>query len=78
MKTLEQRLRERATDSESVIQKRLDGAVEEVKRASFYTYYLCNNDLDEAYDQLQSVLVAERLRRINQQVMRGEFLVGCP
>ena len=47
MKVLSQRLHKRGTDSEEVIQKRLQKAREEIRRADQYDYVVMNDDLEE-------------------------------
>jgi guanylate kinase len=52
LKILEKRLRERATDEESVILERLKNAKTEVTKAPLYDYILVNDDFDNAQSQL--------------------------
>jgi guanylate kinase len=59
---LEKRLRNRSSDSREVIERRLSDAVREVGNFSAYDYVLINEQLDQTFDQLRSVLVAERCR----------------
>ena len=61
---LEQRLRARSVDSESVIERRLRGAAQEVRKYSQYDYVLINRELDVATAGLQSIVQAERIRRV--------------
>ncbi|QPH53367.1 guanylate kinase [Pontivivens ytuae] len=60
---LEHRLRKRAQDAPDVIARRMGEARREMSHWAEYDYILINDDLDTCYDQLRSVLVAERLRR---------------
>lgn len=52
---LEKRLLKRATDSDSVIQERLNNAKSEIKRANDYDYKVVNDDFDRAYGDLKRV-----------------------
>lgn len=52
LKILEKRLRERATDEESVILERLKNAKTEVTKAPLYDYILVNDDFDNSQSQL--------------------------
>ena len=52
----EQRLRARGTESEEVIQKRLQTARNEVKFADHYKYQVCNDDLDRAVGEIVDIL----------------------
>ena len=67
VKDLEQRLRERRSDAEGEIQRRLVRAREEIALWRRYDYLIVNRDLKEALDQLESIIVAEHCRtaRIN-------------
>jgi len=52
---LERRLRQRATDDEEVIRKRLHKAHEEIEHYALYDYLIVNDDLDRAYAELRSI-----------------------
>lgn len=54
---LEQRLRGRGTDQEHVIRKRLDNARSEMEHASEYTYQVVNDDLEQAYTDLKTIIL---------------------
>jgi guanylate kinase len=59
---LEQRLRERRSDGDSEIARRLRRARDEVSMWRTYDYLIVNRDLKDAVDQLAAIIVAERLR----------------
>jgi guanylate kinase len=59
---LEQRLRERRSDSEREITRRLQRAREEVMLWNRYDYLIVNRDVKEAMEQLESIIQAERCR----------------
>lgn len=64
MEELERRLRSRGTDSDNVIARRMLAARAECERgAQSYDYLVINDRLDDAFQQLRSVLIAERARR---------------
>lgn len=63
MTELKSRLVRRAEDAEDVIAKRLANAVEEITHWREYDYVVVNDDLGRAFNQVQSILTAERLRR---------------
>ena len=63
MQELAKRLQRRATDSHEVIERRLANARREIEEWTRYDYVVVNDDLERAFDQVQSILVAERLRR---------------
>jgi guanylate kinase len=60
---LEQRLRQRGSDAEEVIARRLAEASREMEHWREYDYVLINDDLETCLGQLTVILHAERLRR---------------
>ena len=63
---LEHRLRSRGTDSEEVIQGRMDRAKAEMSHWSEYDYVVINDDVEACFAKVHSVLMAERLKRTRQ------------
>jgi guanylate kinase len=62
MAELEQRLRERRSDSEHDITRRLVRAREEIAMWRQYDYLIVNRDLKDAVEQLTAIIQAERCR----------------
>lgn len=61
---LERRLRDRKTDSEETINRRMLAARSESERGyASYDYILVNDNLERAYQELRAIVVAERCRR---------------
>jgi guanylate kinase len=60
---LEKRLHSRAQDSDEVIRKRMSRASHEMSHWAEYDYIVINHDIDEAFAQVKSILMAERLKR---------------
>ncbi|HVZ05283.1 guanylate kinase [Hyphomicrobium sp.] len=60
---LEERLRTRAQDSEETVARRMAAASSELSRWPEYDYVIVNTDLDQSTNAIQSILVAERLKR---------------
>ena len=61
---LQRRLRSRGTDSEEVVERRLRAAREEIARGvESYDYLVINDRLDDAFQRLRSIVVAEQCRR---------------
>jgi guanylate kinase len=60
---LEQRLHTRAQDSDEVIRGRMDRASHEMSHWAEYDYIVVNQNVDEAFAEVQSILRAERLKR---------------
>jgi guanylate kinase len=59
---LEERLRNRKSDHEDEIRKRMKRAREEIRDYSMYDYLIVNRDFDRALTELRSVAIAERNR----------------
>ncbi|WP_289036133.1 guanylate kinase [uncultured Roseibium sp.] len=57
------RLRGRGEDPEEVIMRRLETAVGEMRHWSKYDYVVVNEDLERAYENVRSILRAERLKQ---------------
>ncbi len=60
---LERRLRSRGTDSDEVIDRRLQNARGEVAQAGAYDWWLVNDDLERAVLRMQAVIEAAACRR---------------
>ena len=60
---LEQRLHTRAQDSEEVIRGRMNRATHELSHWAEYDYIVVNQNVDDAFAEVQSILEAERLKR---------------
>lgn len=64
MDELERRLRDRKTDSDETIRRRMLAARSEIERGiASYDYIVVNDDFERAFQELRSVVVAERCRR---------------
>lgn len=57
---LESRLRNRNTESEEDIQHRLANARGEIAQMDKYRYLIVNDDVEEAFEQLQNIVRAEK------------------
>jgi guanylate kinase len=76
LEELKRRLHNRSTDSEEIINKRLEMAKREVQRISEYDYLVVNDDIDKASDILISIAKAARMKiptlQINEFVQHWE------
>ena len=59
---LRSRLSSRGSDDADTIARRLANARGEVEQAKHFEYWVVNDDLDEAYDELRAAYLAEALR----------------
>jgi guanylate kinase len=62
MRELERRLRNRRTDSDEVIKRRMDRAATEISHWAEYDYVLINNDAEKCRELVHNILKAERLK----------------
>jgi guanylate kinase len=65
MKVLEERLRSRMSESQDEITKRLKKAKEEIAHYKHYDYIVINDKFEKALRDLESIIIATRLRTIN-------------
>jgi len=63
---LHRRLRSRATDSEEVIQSRMERARAEISHWDGYDYVVINDDADACFAKVREILDAERMKRQRQ------------
>ena len=63
MDSLEDRLRNRGTDSEEIIQRRLQEAQGQLDHCGSFDYMIINDRLESGCDQFMSILIAELLKR---------------
>jgi len=62
MGILEERLRNRRSDREEEIRKRMMRARDEIRDYALYDYIIVNRDFDRALTELRSIVTAERCR----------------
>ncbi|MEH3159707.1 MAG: guanylate kinase [Sphingomonas taxi] len=71
MAELRQRLERRATDSQGVIDARMSRAANEVSHWDGYDYVLVNDDVEQCFQHVRTILAAERLKRSRQTGLIG-------
>ncbi|KQM84751.1 guanylate kinase [Sphingomonas sp. Leaf22] len=71
MTELRQRLVSRNTDSVEVIDARMARSAAEVSHWDSYDYVLVNDDVEDCFRKVQTILAAERLRRSRQTGLIG-------
>ena len=74
IQTLEDRLKGRGKDSAEVIARRMQSARDEISHVAEFDYVIINDKLDDAVQQLRSVVIAERVRR-DRQLARHQELI---
>ncbi|MFW2853602.1 guanylate kinase [Sphingomonas sp. TX0543] len=71
MEELHQRLLKRATDSTEIIDRRMSRAANEVSHWDGYDYVLVNDDVEQCFQHVRTILAAERLKRSRQTGLIG-------
>ena len=61
---LYKRLRSRGTESEDIIEHRVNKANREFKKAKYYDYIVVNDDVDNAADRILAIIRAEHARTL--------------
>lgn len=74
LKELRRRLNKRGTESEDIIEKRLNEAAGEIKQAYKYDYALINGELSDAVNDLIAIIRAEELNLKNTKEIIDEVL----
>ena len=75
MEELHDRLKRRATDSEEIIDRRMARAAAEISHWDGYDYVLVNDDVEDCFAKVKTILAAERLKRSRQTGLIG-FIRG--
>jgi guanylate kinase len=75
MEELHRRLAGRATDSAEVVEARMSRAASEIAHWDGYDYVLVNDDVDRCFEEVKTILAAERLKRSRQTSLIG-FIRG--
>ncbi|MEL0635229.1 MULTISPECIES: guanylate kinase [Marinomonas] len=71
---LEERLRDRGTDSEEVIQRRMSKAVNEISHYNEYDFVIINDDFDMALAQMKSIFTAMRSKNTVMKQKYGNLI----
>lgn len=68
---LRERLESRATDSNEIIDSRMQRAASEISHWDGYDYVLINDNLDACFTKVKQILATERMRRARQTGLIG-------
>ena len=71
---LEERLRNRKSDHEDEIRKRMQRSREEIRDYAMYDYIIVNRDFDRALTELRSIVISERCRT---RLMDTKWIEDC-
>jgi guanylate kinase len=68
---LERRLNARGQDSAEVVANRMSKAKDEISHWKEYKYLIVNDDLQQSFEALKSILIAERTKRTRRKDLAG-------
>ena len=71
---LKNRLSGRGTETADLVEKRLAAALDEIKRAEEYDYIVVNDVLEEAVNDIASIITSEQLRTARQRNLINEII----
>lgn len=71
---LEERLRNRGQDDESIIARRMAEAKAQASHYNEFDYLIINDQFEQALDELMTILSADRLRRHRQEVNHANLI----
>ena len=74
---LKRRLKGRGTESDELIEKRLNSALGEIKRAAEYDYIIVNDNITAAADNILSVILSSSFKTDRQKNIIDEVLSKC-
>lgn len=72
---LKERLKRRLTDSKEAVERRIKGAVQEIKQYRDYDYVIVNDILKEALKKLEAIIISHRVsaKRVDHEWIENNF-----
>ena len=77
LQELERRLRTRATDSEKVIQRRMQDSISDISHWSEFDHVIINDNLNEALEELEGVINAQGNDSLGTNQTRRKLIQSC-
>lgn len=71
LQELERRLKARAQDPEEIMQKRMDEAKSEISHYGEYDFVLVNDDLNNTYQKIKSIIETKRISRYKKEDLKS-------
>ncbi len=71
---LESRLRKRASETEDSLKARFAAAKKEIEHYALFDYLILNDNLERAFDELRSIVIAEHARRARRASLAESLL----
>ncbi len=76
LKALEQRLLKRGTDDPETIRTRIRNAHHEISQSGLFDFWIINDNLETAFNDLKAIVRAEKLRPVYSPRLPGMILKG--
>ena len=67
IKELHERLMKRAQDSSDIVKDRMRKSIDEIMHWKEYDYVIVNRDFDKTLNEVKSIIVSEKLRRVRNK-----------
>ena len=67
IKELHERLMKRAQDSSDIVKDRMRKSIDEIMHWKEYDYVIVNRDFDKTLNEVESIIVSEKLRRVRNK-----------
>lgn len=74
LKALEQRLKNRGTESEKIIDNRLNKAKKEIEESFDYDYVIINSEIEKCAQNMNAIIIAEKMKLKNMKNVIKEVL----
>jgi len=74
LEVLRKRLKGRGSEPESIVKKRLEKSMDEIREVFWYDYIIFNERIEKAVDCLRSIYLAEKSRRERQMDRIRRFM----
>lgn len=74
---LRKRLSARGTETEETIEKRISSAYDEIKRSVEYDYIVVNDKLEDAVNDVITIIRSQKFRLVNNKTTIEEVLKKC-
>lgn len=74
LSVLKQRLLDRRQDNADIVNSRMHQAQDELAHFSEFDYLIVNENFEQAANELEAIVIANRLRMANQTIRQGKLL----
>ena len=74
---LKNRLKGRGTETEEVVNKRLNEAIREIRSADIYDYIVVNDNLEDAVNKMVNIILCDRNKTYRNKEFINEVLSKC-